>query len=75
MAVYWHLPTQGVPLAPRLPPNDTLRGGGVPQGAAPGASGEEFGGVRDCANPGAVTPPGGKKGPWGGLTMLRANHG
>ena len=50
-------------------------GGGVPQGAAPGASGEEFGGVRGCASPGAVTPPGGKKGPWGGLTMLRANHG
>ena len=46
----------------RAPP----RGGGVPQGAAPGASGEEFGGVRDCASPGAVTPPGGKKGPWGG---------
>ena len=61
--------------ARRADTNQPPWGGGVPQGAAPGASGEEFGGVRDCASPGAATPPGGKKGPWGGLTMLRANHG
>ena len=48
-------------------------GGGVPQGAAPGASGEEFGGVRDCAGPGAIIPPGKKKGPCWKLIQCCAN--
>jgi len=52
---------------PTVPP----WGGGVPYGAAPGASGGEFGGVRDCAGPGAIIPPGKKKGPSRKLTMLR----